>query len=538
MKKLIAKSIALAVSGMLLGGCAGQREQSIQELQTENAVSQSASLEQGTSENAVSEKEDSESESMKKEDIENTVLQIEDIENEVTESIVPTIVITEENKKWYTEDGEQLYYASADRVEVSGDGFEALNAVLSEQWGGLRDNYDMVEFLCEKYESLRERYGSFVNFGINEGAVVCRLDDCVASFCGVYDEYGGGSHGYYGYNGATFDVQSGKKLQLEDLLNDAEGFYDKAISYILEKLEENYENMLYSDYEEAVEKKTFGGETPACWYLDGTGIVIRYNLYSIATYASGTQKVTLPYDECAEYIKEDYRKPCSSLVASVGVNEDFSGLIGETGRVMLISSVPSNGHSEVTVVSGDARETVGKVTFVTESYVIKHEDGRSFLVFYGQSDHWATYVYEITGGNVRKCDELDGAEWNGACTGTNRIGLSMNLDVLGTYTGEMVYQLTDDGKLIQTEEIFAVDTSQKLTLRKDLPVTIDGEETTIPAGSEIQITGTDNAGKACFQMDADIRKTGLIQYVRDAQGKILIDGVSETEYFEKVPYSR
>ncbi|MDE6620369.1 MAG: hypothetical protein K2K74_07770, partial [Lachnospiraceae bacterium] len=152
--------------------------------------------------------------------------------------------------------------------------------------------------------------------------------------------------------------------------------------------------------------------------------------------------------------------------------------------------------------------------------------------------HWGTYVYEITGGNVRECDKLDGAEWNSACVGTNRIGLSMHLDVLGTYEGEMVYQLNDDGKLIQTEEIFVVNTSQKLTLKRDLPVTIDGEKTTISAGSKIQITGTDNAGKAYFRMDTNTGETGMIQYVRDdEQWQILIDGVSENEYFEMVPYA-
>nr|MDE6622655.1 RsiV family protein [Lachnospiraceae bacterium] len=320
MKKIFVKSIALAVSGMLLGGCTGQGEHSPQELQTENAISQSAFLEQETSEIVVSEKEDPESESIEKDDIENVVLEKEDIENGIIESIVPTIVITNENKKWYTEDGEQLFFASADKAEVLGDGFDALNAVLSEQWGGLRDDNDFAEWLCENYESLRARYGSFVNFGISESIVVYRLDDCVVSFCGMNAGYEGGSHGYYSYDGATFDVQSGKKLQLEDILNDTEGFYDKAVGYIIKKLGENYENMLYPNYEEAVETETFGGETPACWYLDGTGIVIQYNLYSIAPYAAGTQKVTLPYDAFAEYITEDYRKPCSSLVASVGMN--------------------------------------------------------------------------------------------------------------------------------------------------------------------------------------------------------------------------
>lgn len=112
----------------------------------------------------------------------------------------------------------------------------------------------------------------------------------------------------------------------------------------------------------------------------------------------------------------------------------------------------------------------------------------------------------------------------------------MHLDVFGSYAGSMEYSLTEDGKLVQAEEIFAVDTLYKLTVAKDLPVTLEGVETEIPAGSVLKITGTDNAGTAYFRLDTG--ETGTISYVRDEeQWQLLIDGVSENEYFEQLPYS-
>ena len=71
---------------------------------------------------------------------------------------------------------------------------------------------------------------------------------------------------------------------------------------------------------------------------------------------------------------------------------------------------------------------------------------------------------------------------------------------------------------------------------KDLPVTLSGAETTLPAGSVLKITGTDNAGTAYFQLDTG--EAGSINYVRDKeQWQLLIDGASENEYFELLPYA-
>lgn len=474
-------------------------------------------------------------------------------------SSTPTILIAQDIKQWYTDDGkERLFEAAAGKVEVAGDGFDALEKSLAAQWSGLDDrDFEELEWSKEMYDSCRQegkRY--FPYFDLGESVTVRRLDNHVVSFC--VNGYGYGHEAAYYIYGRTFDIASGRELQLEDILRSPEEFYAKAVDYISDQLEKSYGKGLYPDYEETVRTETFG-ESPATWYLDNKGIVIQYSLYSVGPRVTGAPFVTLPYDVFAAYIKEEYLNPDSDFIARVEVDEDFSGLIGETGKVMITSEYSyERSTAEVTVVSGDAVETVGIFAGSEDAYVyvIKRENGRSFLVFccdYAPYD-FVTYVYEVTGGTVRQCDKLDGAVWSGTCVGTNRIGLSMHLDVLGTYRGEMVYQLTDDGKLVQTEEIFAVNTPQQLKVIKDLPVTIRGEKTTIPPGSKIRITGTDNAGKAYFRIDTDTGETemiqyvegasfqldtgdgetGMIQYERDSAQQILIDGVSENEYFEMI----
>ncbi len=454
---------------------------------------------------------------------------------------------TSEKKEWYTDDGETLLLSvDADRVEVVGDGYDALNDALSAQWGGLTDDYgELLQMAKEHYDSEEEK-NYFINYYNSESVLAYRIDNRVASFCSIHGGYEGGVHDYYVFEGFTFDVNSGRKMQLEDILSDAEGFYDKAVSYITQKLEEDYADGLFPEYQDVVENDTFG-ETPMCWYLDNTGIVIEYNLYTVAPYVTGAPSVTLPYDMFSEYIKEEYISPCSSVIARVMENTDASRLIGADGEVKIASVYDEEyGTTEVTVVSGDSSETVGTFSQFMMGYVVKRSDGRSFLVFYCDyaSDDYVTYVYEVTDGKVQACDKLDGASFGGAYLGgagkfylgTDKLGLFMHLDVFGSYAGSMAYNLTEDGKLVQAEEIFAVDTLYKLTVAKDLPVTLEGAGTTIPAGSVLKITGTDNAGTAYFRLDTG--ETGTISYVRDEeQWQLLIDGVSENEYFEQLPYS-
>lgn len=561
MKKIFFKFTVLTVAGMLLlVGCSlGREEQPIQESRAEQAsarqdiseqgTSEPGTFERGTFEMGTSEQETFEPETSVQESVERESSGQVTMKQDTSEKLetagdgVPTIKITPERKEWYSDDGEELlYYEEAGRVEVIGEGFDALGAALAGQWKGLGDAVPGdLEWIKEYYEDPDHYY---TGFSATEFPDICRLDNHVISLNDYFGDYLGGSHGTHGSIGRTYDVRSGKELQLEDILTDSQGFYHKAAEYIIARLGEGiYKNDLYQNYAETVRTDTFG-EMPASWYLDSEGIVITYQLYQIAPYVAGTPSVTLQYDEFAAYIKEDYRIPCDSLVADIEENEDISGLIGETGEVMLVVQYNGYGYPvDVSVVSGNASEAVGSFkSTVWWPYVIKRTDGRSFLIFscdYALED-FVTYVYEVTGGAVRFCDKLDSVRrGDNICIGTDRIGLFMHLDVLGTYEGAMVYQMTDDGKLVQAEEIFAIYDSPCLTVIKDLSVTIDGAAATISAGTKIRIAGTDNAGKAYFQVAADNGETGVIEYVRDdGQCQLLIGGVPEDEYFEKIPYER
>lgn len=476
MKKIFIKGVVLSVAGMLLlGGCslksdeaavhelrAGQ-EEAVERRTSEQEISEREISEQEISGWKISEQEISEQESFEQEISEQEISEQETSEQEsaeqessgLAENGIPTIKIIQETREWYSDDGaELLYETKASRVEVISEGFDALRTTLAGQWRGLDDS--IPEYLDLAKEIYASGDWDYPTWGNTKFAKICRLDNHVVSLNDYFGDYLGGSHGTHGSIGRTYDVRSGKELQLEDILTDSQGFYDKAVEYIIARLgEEVYKKNLYQNYAETVRTDTFG-ETSASWYLDSKGIVITYQLYQIAPYVAGTPSVTLPYDEFAAYIKEDYRMSCDSFVTDIEENEDISGLIGETGEVMLV--VHYNGREnpvdDVSVVSGNASETVGIFDRVMwKPYVIKRADGRSFLIFscdYATDvyDDYVTYVYEVTGGAVRFCDKMDGVRVVGdTCAGTDRIGLSV--EPLEDYENRTVYQLTEDGKLVQ-----------------------------------------------------------------------------------------
>lgn len=297
MKKSLLKYTAAVLSGaVLLGGCGADGKKqpesgTVQETESEQGSLQTAADITGQTPESTEENQTPES-----------------MAAEAATDSIPAITITQDKKEWYTDDGEVLLLeAKASRVEVTSDGFDALKDTLAKQWNGIQRSYDEeLGWAKEDYEFSKEQeYAFFTNYFYEQNVELCRNDSNVISFCESFNEYTGGAHGMYGVEGKTFDVKSGRELQLGDILMDSEGFYSKATDYILQKLDEEYGEELFPEYEETVRTDTFG-ENPVSWYLDDTGIVIDYALYEITPYAAGAPEVILPYDEFAAYIKEEY----------------------------------------------------------------------------------------------------------------------------------------------------------------------------------------------------------------------------------------
>lgn len=466
-------------------------------------------------------------------------------ESEMAESRMPQVVIENHRKTWKAEDGETvLLTLQYDSVKLANDNLADLGKSLSVDFGNdkeLSAESEELEWAKSDYEYAMsaDGMGYFYGYDSTEKVSVERCDEHVLSLTGYFYGYTGGAHGNYGTTGYNYDVRSGQKLQLSDLVENESEFYETASEYICNKLEEEYGDELFPEYQETV-KTLWDGEYPVNWYLSGTGIEIVYNPYEVGPYAMGQAQVTLPYTQFGQYIKEDYQMKQLTGVSSISANVDISGIVGADQPVIFESNFLGEEYyeSEYAVVSGDHRIEIGQYSDYYHAFLLRRSDNRSFLFVsldYA-SDDYVSYVFELTEGKIQKCDEIGNVCFLTKGFFENQVTGEIHVDMLGSYCAQMEYAILEDGSLASITEMCPIQPSFEMTVTRELPVTIDGKETTLPVGTKLYVTGTNQVDMVTFETSDG--KTGSIQLAPNVESYgWLIQGISEEEYFEMVPYA-
>ncbi|MBQ7775533.1 MAG: DUF3298 domain-containing protein [Lachnospiraceae bacterium] len=455
----------------------------------------------------------------------------------------PILSFTTLGQDWYMTDGTTIAMSVTDfTIDVENEGYDALEAALDQLHSGIqRDDYTLlIEEAEEHYNSLDaagQEY--FWGYSSDTNATLTRSDSSVVSLRVYYHDYTGGAHGMFAFCGENFDVETGELLELADILADTEGFYDKAIAYISDELTETYTDDLSPGYQEAV-TNAFAPNQTSNWYLTGAGIVITFTPYEVGPYAMGAPEITLPYSEFGSYMHEKYLAPQGEMITYLSANHDYSYLLGETEPIMVEAVTNEWYMLDMRVVAGAVSSELGTFGAFRNGYVIKRADDRSFLVVVCDymSDDYVTFVYEVTDGALKKCAELPAVYPSNQHVTTEEIEMNMKLDILGSYIATGNYVLGEDGDFLPVSDFYPITAFTPLTIVKELPVTIDGAENTLSPGTQILVTGTNNVDEVHFKvMNSD--QTGIIHYTLESPDSWihLIDGVSEYEYFEDLPYA-
>lgn len=233
-------------------------------------------------------------------------------------------------------------------------------------------------------------------------------------------------------------------------------------------------------------------------------------------------------------------EPAPEVIAAVDPNQDFSELLAEDGPILVEAWYDEWEMMNVSVASDHSRVELGSFGRLVESYAFRRQDGRSFVMVTCDymSDDFVTFLCEVTGGDVRLCSVLDCAYPAETPTSTQVFPMIVSLDVLGSYRARMEYDLDEEGNLLQAWEVFVIDRNHPMTLLRDIPVTVDGVQITLEQGTQIVVTGTDDAGEVYFRVPGT-DMIGTIHYtLEDEYGWIhLIDGISEYECFDSLPYA-
>lgn len=453
------------------------------------------------------------------------------------QSSIPRITILPEEKSWYAEDGTTLLTITDFSLSIEGSGYEALQNTFDSTHPGVKvENYQyLYDGAVEHYEFSPD---SFYGYSSSCEAQLSRCDNTVVSFRIFTHDYTGGAHGMYAYYGETYYVESGQQLKLADIVADAESFYPNAIEYINNALYEEYEDALFADYQNWV-AESLSPAKESLWYMTSTGIVICFSPYEVGPYAMGAPEITLPYSECASYLHSKYLPSDGELVAKVGLNQDISSLIGVENPIQ-INAVDNGGFLEVSVTDGSRTVSLGTFDSFYSAYIIRRADGRSFLFVTCDymSDDYETSLLDITGDNLILYGTLPNMKLTGRSLSSQNIEIEVRVDALGTYSAFANFRLTPEGTLALDVNSYQIDSTYPLNIINSLPVTLEGADTVLDAGSQIVITGTNLIDEIYFKV-VGTEQTGTIHYTRSEEESwiIYIDGISEYVYFDNLPYA-
>lgn len=137
---------------------------------------------------------------------------------------------------------------------------------------------------------------------------VKRLDPSILSLEGSHVTYAGGIHPDHISKSVTYDLLTGRRLALQDILTETYSV-DTLCTLTLDALAPMSQE-LYSDYSVIV-KELFNGSWLDLeeWYLSDNGLCLYFAPYDIAPYATGTVTAEIPYEKLIGTLQDAYFPP-------------------------------------------------------------------------------------------------------------------------------------------------------------------------------------------------------------------------------------
>lgn len=444
---------------------------------------------------------------------------------------------------YYEDESEDFYeYAtgSFERAEIIGDAFPRLTESVNVLFDSLEEKFNttMQEYIEECKRQREETEYDVMSYYYNKFVNVYRLDGKVASFLLAEDAYGGGAHGSNYMHGITFDSATGEEISLADLGDIKDDVMEAIDNMVAEKRKENpYACHAYEDVRDELLEELE-------WYLDGRGLQIVLNTYSIASYAEGAFFVTIPYDEMPGF--SDAYKPQDDVVSYMLDYTENRGDFDGDGQedVLEIKTEMDEYENQKFSLSYNGEVTdLGYCAVFGGAYYLHGADGRNYVIvsFDEASDDYVTNLYELKDGKLLDIQAY--VEGNLQNLIGNRAGLGVSVYTLGTYAAYRSYRI-EDGAFVPVEERFefyngeSVTPERGIVLKAPLKVMLErdgkmtGEE--LPAKTALYPVNSDNESVLGFRLDDGTY--GELSFVRK-DGMIYMDGVSEFDIFEDLPYA-
>ena len=194
---------------------------------------------------------------------------------------MPDVLLTETDLEWLQVDEK---FAGADKI----------NRYLEEEQN---KNIEYENGNVEWMEEMIEEYGED---GISHSSYsstlseIAYFDGRYVSFCQQEYDYQGGAHGMPLWIGLTFDLETGERLSLPDVIANSEEELNSIVTeYFAEYINGNPEEFWEDALDIVRDEICFESD----FYLTEDGIKFYFPPYALSSYAAGFPEVTIPYDE-------------------------------------------------------------------------------------------------------------------------------------------------------------------------------------------------------------------------------------------------
>lgn len=194
---------------------------------------------------------------------------------------MPDVLLTETDLEWLQVDEK---FAGADKI----------NRYLEEEQN---KNIEYENGNVEWMEEMIEEYGED---GISHSSYsstlseIAYFDGRYVSFCQQEYDYQGGAHGMPLWIGLTFDLETGERLSLPDVIANSEEELNSIVTeYFAEYINGNPEEFWEDALDIVRDEICFESD----FYLTEDGIKFYFHPYDLSSYAAGFPEVTIPYDE-------------------------------------------------------------------------------------------------------------------------------------------------------------------------------------------------------------------------------------------------
>ncbi len=377
-----------------------------------------------------------------------------------------------------------------------------------------------------------------------------RADDNVLAVEEQVYCYEGGVHGFAFYNAYNFDVQTGERIALEDVITDMDSLPDILVTEITEKYPDlgSWDEYFWDGFFENYITPTQEEYQPTfTWSLGYDGVTFYFGNYEIGSYADGVQRITLCYSEYPQIFDDSYFKNVDSNyvvglddLSWIGVDTDLNG----NGVTDYICVTPNYDYEMDFIASYNV--TVNGNTFTQESYCYEY---RSYLVKADErnyvyvertveNDYRLIAVFEITENSVEYMGEISGGI--GCFTNSLDFEVEKRMDVLSTYIALADCYVGEDGIPVEKSNIYKVISEISITSIAEIEAELVDEEGNLtgegycfPAGTDFKFMTTD--GETFVDMlTSDGQRCRL--YTENSW-PVTVNGVNAEEYFEMLWYA-